>query len=241
METVISIILPCYNEFKSLSKIHKKALYITRNYPIEIIFVNNGSTDQSKDFFNNLKTNEKIKVVNVPINKGYGYGIKMGLKSISNTKFFGWTHSDLQTDLFDLLKAYEIINSNDYKNNIFIKGERHARPILDKLISLSMGIFNSLLFLNKDFYEINAQPSIFPIDLKEKIICNAPNNYLLDLYAFIYAVTNNKNCIRVNVLFPKRTFGISHWNKGFKSKVYFISNNLAYSLKLFFQKIKKDF
>ncbi len=240
MEKVISIILPCYNEYKSLSKIHNKALYITQNYPIEIIFVNNGSTDQSKDFFNNLKTSEKIKVVNVPINKGYGYGIKMGLKEISNSKFFGWTHSDLQTDLFDLIKAYEIIISRDYQNNIFIKGKRHARPIIDRLISLSMGLYNSFLFLYKDCHEINAQPSIFPIDLKDKIIKNAPNNYLLDLYAFIYAITYKKTCVRINVLFPQRKFGISHWNKGLKSKIYFISNNLIYSLKLLIKKINKD-
>ena len=236
MKKVISIILPCYNEFKSLSKIYKKALYITQNYPIEIVFVNNGSTDESKDFFDNIKKNNNIKVVDVPINKGYGYGIKMRLKEISDTQFFGWTHSDLQTDLFDLLKAYEIIISKDSKNSIFIKGERHARPIIDKFISFFMGLYNRLLFLNKDCYEINAQPSIFPNDLKDKIICNAPNNYLLDLYAFIYAVNNGKSCVRIDVLFPQRKFGISHWNNGFKSKVYFILNNLIYSLKILSQK-----
>ena len=51
---------------------------------------------------------KKIKFSTIQTNKGYGYGIK---KSIDLCKglYVGWTHADLQTDLFDLIKAYKII------------------------------------------------------------------------------------------------------------------------------------
>ena len=52
---LISIILPCYNESKSLYELHQKAGYITSNYDIEIIFLDNGSIDNSWEIMNRFE------------------------------------------------------------------------------------------------------------------------------------------------------------------------------------------
>ena len=46
----ISLVIPCYNEEKSLEELHSKCKDLSKKINVEIIFVNNGSTDNSKKF-----------------------------------------------------------------------------------------------------------------------------------------------------------------------------------------------
>ena len=73
-------------------------------------------------------------MVHVLENKGYGNGIKQGLK-IAEGKFIGYTHADLQTDPKDVIKAFDIIKLNNCNENIFIKGNRKGRPFFDQFFT----------------------------------------------------------------------------------------------------------
>ena len=68
---LLSIILPCYNESKSIEDLHQKAIYITQNYNVEIIFLNNGSIDNSWEIMTSLKKYPKIKFIKLLKNKGW--------------------------------------------------------------------------------------------------------------------------------------------------------------------------
>ena len=84
----ISIVFPCYNEanrlkytFKDIEKFQKKK--IINNF--EIIFVNDGSSDDTfeilKNYKNrNTKLHKKIKIISYQDNKGKGYALKEGVK-----------------------------------------------------------------------------------------------------------------------------------------------------------------
>ena len=108
----LSIIIPSYNEINNLKHLLKKANKILlKNKDIEIIIVDNGSTDGSKKYLeNNKKFFPKLKIVRVKKNIGYGNGIKHGLKFTSG-KIISWTHADLQFDINDIVKFfYWVIN-----------------------------------------------------------------------------------------------------------------------------------
>lgn len=102
----LSIIIPSYNELNNLKNLIKKTNSILqKNRNVEIIIVDNGSTDDSKHFIeNNKKFFSKIKFVRVKKNNGYGYGIKYGLK-FATGKIISWTHADLQFDINDIIKS----------------------------------------------------------------------------------------------------------------------------------------
>ena len=79
----LSIVIPCYNEqdninilFKSLQKLLNK-----NKKKIEIIIVENGSTDQTRSKIKKefLFKNKKIKLILINNNKGYGHGIMTGV------------------------------------------------------------------------------------------------------------------------------------------------------------------
>lgn len=91
----MSIVIPCYNEEENIPIILDKFDNILTNEDIEIILVNNGSTDNSDEVLKRLLPKYLFaRTVLVPINKGYGYGIFQGLKEAKGD-FLGWMHADM--------------------------------------------------------------------------------------------------------------------------------------------------
>ena len=111
-----SIVIPCFNEEGTIQLIldRTKNLFIDNN--IELILVNNGSTDNSKDILSELIINyPHAKYINLEKNLGYGGGILQGLSHCKG-EIIGWTHADLQTDPLDCVtafKEYETISLED--------------------------------------------------------------------------------------------------------------------------------
>ena len=55
----ISIIIPVFNEEKTIIKILERINEIKKNANLEIIIINDGSTDNSKELINLKKTNKE--------------------------------------------------------------------------------------------------------------------------------------------------------------------------------------
>lgn len=227
--SLLSVIIPCYNESLSLQSLFRKAKYLTSYYDIELIFLDNGSSDDSWEIMQNFINLENIKCIKIPKNKGYGYGIKQGLENASS-QYIGWTHADLQTDLFDLIRAYELIQ-NTKKTFLTIKGVRYARNLSENIISKGMSLISKLFFFPWNTFEINAQPSIYHKSIKS-YLKNCPNDYNFDIYAYLISFYLKFDQIRFPVLFPSRRFGKSHWNINIFSKVSFILKTFLFIIKL---------
>ncbi|RRD40761.1 glycosyltransferase family 2 protein [Leptotrichia sp. OH3620_COT-345] len=226
----LSIIVPCYNEEKNIRLILEKFKKVITNEKIEVILVNNGSTDNSERILENLLPKYFFaKTVFVPVNQGYGYGILQGLKEAKG-KFIGWTHADMQTDPKDVIKAYKILEENNWDKNLYIKGNRKKRPFLDQIFTFGMSLFETI-FMRKVLYDINAQPNIFS---KEFFLIweNPPKDFSFDLYALYMAKKKNLKVIRFDVLFPERIHGKSTWNTGLGAKWKFIKRTLTFSIEL---------
>ena len=76
-----SIIIPCYNEEQSVPKLTSELLKLNvLPEDIEIIFVENGSHDQTEKILKQQIENISwMHIVKVSVNKGYGYGLIQGL------------------------------------------------------------------------------------------------------------------------------------------------------------------
>ena len=227
----VSVVIPCFNEFKEILPNYKKAQDLVRRYPLEIIFLNNGSTDLSSEIFETLsrEATDNIIFLSIKKNKGYGYGIKTALKH-SNGEFIGWTHGDGQTDLMDLEKVFESIAKTPSVG--MIKGSRVGRKFTDKFTSKILEIFCSALFgFRFRFQEINAQPSIY----KAMYIRNYhkfSDDLLFDIDAYVNASIMNIQSTRFNVYFPPRIYGASSWNNGLVGKIKFIIKNVSHIISL---------
>lgn len=224
----LSIVVPCYNEEQNIPLILERFGELIQRDDIEVILVNNGSTDNSAQVLADLIPQYPFaKTILVEVNQGYGYGILQGLQSC-NGEYIGWTHADMQTDPADILKALDIIERET--GLVFVKGNRKGRPLFDVFFTAGMSLFETL-YLHQKLYDINAQPNIFPkvfFDSWE----NPPYDFSLDLYALYMARRKNLRVIRFPVLFPERIYGESKWNTGLKAKWKFIKRTIDFSVKL---------
>ena len=83
--------------------------------------INNGSKDYSLEIIHKLENEHKfIRSLNILKNRGYGFGIKSGLR-VANGDYIGWTHADLQTDVIDIQKAIHILKTSKYSQKNLYK------------------------------------------------------------------------------------------------------------------------
>ena len=225
----LSIVVPCYNESKNISLILSRFNEVIDRNDIEVILVNNGSTDDSDAVFKTTIPDYPFaRVVKVENNIGYGFGVISGLEQAQG-EYIGWTHADMQTDPKDVIKALEIIESQS-ESEVYVKGNRRGRPFLDQFFTSGMSVFETL-YMGEKLWDINAQPNIFHNSFFKQWE-NAPHDFALDLYALYYAKKLDIKLIRFDVLFPERVHGSSSWNTGLKSKWKFIKRTFDFSLKL---------
>nr|WP_321023667.1 glycosyltransferase family 2 protein [Clostridium neonatale] len=211
-----SIIIPCYNEEESIITLVNKLNEIYEKKKIQIILVNNGSSDNTLNILKNeAKKYSYIKVVDVKVNQGYGYGIMKGLEN-ADGEFVGWIHADLQLDPNNLLRVFSILESEKNRNSIFIKGKRKNRPVIDRIFTFGMSVFETSLFKMR-LYDIGAIPVMFHRNMLE-YIKDAPNDFSIELYVYYIAKKLKKKIIRIPVNLDNRKAGKSSWNTGLLSK-----------------------
>ena len=178
----LSIIIPCFNEELSLNKLVDNCL-CNINDNVEIILVDNGSTDGTFKSLMNLNLPNNIIPLRIDKNIGYGDGILQGLKHAKG-EVVSWTHADLQTDVSDVLRGFKKFEDELMIKKCIVKGERKNRNLLDSFFTFNMGVYSSIL-LNKWMYDINAQPKIFHSSFLEEFE-NPPLDFSLDLYLIYF-------------------------------------------------------
>ena len=230
--TDLSIVIPCYNEEKNIIPLFKKIEnLLTKDPNIEIIIVDNGSTDNTKNNILNsdLNIDKKINVYEIKKNIGYGHGIMSGVK-IASGNFIGWCHADLQTEPEDIYNAYQQ-NYEKLKNDkVIIKGIRTNRNLFDKLFTLGMSIMASILF-QRIVSDINAQPKLFSQTFRSFLV-DYPYDFSLDLYLLIIAKVKYYKIVNHKVVLKKRLHGEAKGGGNLKGKIKLIKRTFMYMLKL---------
>ena len=209
-----SIVFPCYNESENIEKLVAILKKFPKKYNVEFILVENGSTDNSKQLFKDIK-DSRIKKVYVKENQGYGFGIISGLKEASG-KYVGWLHSDLQYNPMELEAFFETINQSS-NERVLLKGRRLNRHLVEYIFTYFMGLYDSLLFRHH-MKNVMAMPVIFNRELL-KYIDDFPYDYTIDIFVYALAIKKGYEVLFEDVHLKDREGGKSSWNTGFSSRV----------------------
>lgn len=78
---MITVIIPAHNEEKAIDTILDELIAVLEEQPYEIIVVDDGSTDNTAKI---VQQKETVKLIQHPINKGYGAALKTGIKNATN-------------------------------------------------------------------------------------------------------------------------------------------------------------
>jgi len=131
----ISVVLPCFNEGKNIYqntiKIEK---FLKNNFrDFEIIAVNDGSTDDTRQELEKLRGNPgiELKIINIPQNKGKGAAVKKGMLE-SKKKMVMFMDADLAIPIEEVNKFIAAIEEgNDLAiASRFITKIKILKPVL---------------------------------------------------------------------------------------------------------------
>lgn len=103
----LSIVVPAYNEESNIeSSVFKFVSYLdAKSYDYEIIIVNDGSTDKTKDIcLKMVELNKKIKFIDNSVNRGKGYTVREGFRN-ARGDYMLFIDADNATSIDHLEKA----------------------------------------------------------------------------------------------------------------------------------------
>lgn len=223
----LSVVLPCYNEAKNIPLILKGYSRIAKLLPMELILVDNGSTDDTEGVLKKeLLRNGFARSVKVKKNIGYGFGIVSGMKCAKG-EFLAFSHADMQCDPYDLYKAWKILSSSKTPEKTMVKGRRAGRS---NFFTSCFHATATVLFLRR-FDDVNGQPKMFHRSLLE-MMKNPPHGFALDFYVQRMALKNGFEVRGFPVKFKKRVHGKSSWATSIRSRVKTIARLGLYLVKL---------
>ncbi len=172
----ISIIIPCFNEEKTLSQIVEKVM-LFNSFDKEIIIVDDCSNDNTSSIINDLKSKfDEIKSIRHERNFGKGEGIKSGVK-ISTGNIILIQDADLEynPDEYNiLLKPFLETNADVVYGSRFLGGEYVKLSffwhyVANKILTLFCNLFTNLNMTDMETgYKLFKSDAIKSIVLKEK-------------------------------------------------------------------------
>lgn len=109
----ISVIIPVYNEQDNISILTEELNTALQNRDFEIIYVNDGSTDKSREIIISEKEkNNRIRLISFKKNAGQSAAFQCGIAQ-STGDILVFLDADLQNDPADIPKMLELIADKD--------------------------------------------------------------------------------------------------------------------------------
>ena len=147
---MITIIIPCYNEVKTIEIIVNKILKLNK-YEFEIIIVDDYSIDGTREILKDKLSNKVSLIIYNEKNYGKGYCIKKGIER-SNGNIILIQDADLEYDPQDYPKLINPI-INNYADVVygsrFVGGDEKRvlffwHTVANKILTLMSNIFSNL-------------------------------------------------------------------------------------------------
>ena len=85
MTPLISIVVPVYNEARTVAAVIERLIAIDLPAPREILVVNDGSTDGTREVLDQVAARPELRIIHAPQNGGKGSAIRIGFSQASGT------------------------------------------------------------------------------------------------------------------------------------------------------------
>lgn len=215
----VSIVIPVYNEEKAIPETIKSIKkLLEKNSGIEIIFVDDGSTDRTLSILESEKASKHIKIIAQEKNKGYGASIKVGI-NYSNFEYIALTDGD---GSYPIEKIPELFEEFFRENADMVIGARVGKVS-------KIGIFRRFpkLILRKlaeylsgeKIPDLNSGLRIIKKELILKSLAYLPEGFSFTTTLSLFFLSNNQKIKYLPINYYKR--------KG-KSKIKPISDTLNF-------------
>ncbi len=231
----LSLVIPCYNEQKRIGNLLKQLKSFDQKWqnPLEIIIIDDGSSDQSvdkikKDFVEAFGSKTSFQLIELPKNQGKGGALKAGVAAATGD-YILTVDADMATKpnaLFKWLK--ELPGKTFPENEILIGSREHEKSaVKGQLLRRFAGlIFNFIiqLFTNLHLSDTQCGFKLYPRENAKRLFADLGTNGWAHDVELLYAARLQNT--------PIRTMPVA-WEHQEDSKISLFSD----SLKMFGQTI----
>ncbi|NLC48607.1 MAG: glycosyltransferase family 2 protein, partial [Tenericutes bacterium] len=141
----IDVIVPTYNEEGSVERFVQKTKETLKNIDFTIIFVNDGSTDKTRELLKNIYDNNKecVKIINFSRNFGKESAIYAGLLH-SKGDYACIIDCDLQQNPEYIKKMYNFLNDNQEYDSVCMCQRQNKKRFFQKAFYKIMASLSSI-------------------------------------------------------------------------------------------------
>lgn len=216
MATGISLIIPFLNEGESIYKCCEELEHFKTklNFPLEVVFVDDGSTDNTSNFIKefNFKNLEIVKLISLSKNFGAHAAIRAGILN-SAYEVCTWIGSDLQEPLEFIAEGYKKIAEGF--DAVYIAKESIDVALISRVFSKCYSALIKL-FVIHNYDACGVNNIIFNKKVKDYINTHIEVNSSLMLQIIDAGF---KNMI-LRLPFKSRDIGKSKWTLSKKLKLF---------------------
>lgn len=222
---LLSVIIPVYNEVKTIKEILEKANLV--NIDKEIIVVNDGSTDGTDKVLRNIEFGN-LKIIHHATKRGKGAAFLTGLSNAAG-EYVIIQDADLEYDPNDYLKMKELLTKENADLALGIRFSGNNQGLfVHKMGNKLLTTLLNLLFASKlsdyatcyklasrqTFNSLNLKTAGFDIDVE--IVCNA--------------LKRKKHIVEIPIAYFPRTYKAGkkiRWQDGFWAIFYMFKYRLV--------------
>lgn len=128
----ISLVVPCYNEQEVIEIFYKEIMNVKKDFKnvnFEIIFVNDGSKDNTLDLMRKLSKNDGVRYISFSRNFGKEAAMYAGLEAATGD-YVAIMDADLQDPPALLKEMYDILETGEYDSVATRRVTRKGEPVI---------------------------------------------------------------------------------------------------------------
>ena len=197
-----SILIPVHNEANNIPPL-LKALKVYSDMGHEIIIIDDGSNDGSRNILKDCKT---IKLIVLESNKGKGYAIKRGLKEINNEKVLIFD-GDMEIDPNQISKLM-LLDRDKKINAVFGYRYKSLNPV-HSLSSWGNFMFTSFFNLTMGLNSKDAlccAKAFYFGDIKKYHMTSNGFDIDIELLTVLFCASKGKRVLQIFLDYKRRTF-----------------------------------
>jgi glycosyltransferase involved in cell wall biosynthesis len=206
----VSIVVPAYNEAKSLPTVLPEMLAFCTKHRARLILVNDGSTDDTDEVLRQYEHHEALTVVRHKVNRGYGGALKSGILR-TETPLLVTMDADGQHDLSDVIALYRYIVETDAD---MLVGSRTAQRDASRYRSVGKALIRwfARLLLPIHIHDLNSGMKIYETCLAQRYLVLCPDHMAFSEIITMVFISRKHLVLEFPIHVRPRIFGSSTIN-----------------------------